>query len=76
MNMSKTECPDCKLQMETGFIHDEVYGGRKPASWISGEPEKSIWVGVKLKGKVRKVITSYRCPSCGYVKMYATGESS
>lgn len=73
--MSTIECPDCKLEMETGFVLDEIYGRRKPASWIGGKPEKSVLSGIKLEDKVRKAITSYRCPSCGLLKMYAIGES-
>ena len=37
--------------MESGYILDEGYGTRTVAKWVAGEPERSIWTGLKLRGK-------------------------
>ena len=59
--------------MEPGYIVDQGYAKATPAQWVSGEPEYSFWMGggLKLRGKDRLDITTYRCPRCGYVESYA-----
>ena len=57
--------------MEPGYVIDEGYGTRTVANWVAGEPEKSIWTGLKLRGKTKVAISSYRCRRCGYLESYA-----
>ncbi len=38
---------------------------------VEGAPEKSIWVGVKLRGKTPIEIATWRCGSCGFLESYA-----
>jgi hypothetical protein len=57
--------------MEQGFIVDEGYGTKKPATWAEGEPERSIWTGLKLRGRRQLPATTYRCRQCGYLESYA-----
>ena len=59
--------------MEPGYIVDQGYGKVTPAQWVAGDPEYSFWMGggLKLRGKDRLDITTYRCPRCGYVESYA-----
>ena len=57
--------------MELGVIIDVGYGAVTQSSWVDGEPEKSIWTGLKLKGRVRIPVITYRCPHCGYLESYA-----
>ena len=64
-------CPRCSGQMEAGYIVDEGYGSRTVAKWVAGEPQKSIWVGLKLRGKDRLDVATYRCRRCGYLESYA-----
>ena len=45
------------------------------SAWIEGEPQKSIWVGVKLEGKKPIDIKSWRCTRCGFVEHYAKEQS-
>jgi hypothetical protein len=56
-----------------GYVIDEGYGTRTVANWVAGEPEKSIWTGLKLRGKAKVAISSYRCRRCGYLESYASG---
>ena len=57
--------------MELGYVIDEGHGTRTVANWVAGEPERSIWTGLKLKGKDKLGITTYRCRRCGYLESYA-----
>ena len=57
--------------MEQGYVIDESYGKVGPEKWVAGEPELSFWTGLKLRGKQRLAVTSYRCRQCGYLESYA-----
>ena len=64
-------CPRCSGSMEVGFVVDEGYGTRTVAKWVAGEPEKSMWTGLKLRGKAKQDVVTYRCKRCGYLESYA-----
>ena len=66
-------CPRCSGTMEPGYVIDEGYGTRSVANWVAGEPERSIWTGLKLRGKSKVAVTTYRCRRCGYLESYAPG---
>jgi predicted nucleic-acid-binding Zn-ribbon protein len=65
------ECPRCQGTMERGYIVDEGYGKKVVSSWASGQPERSIWTGLKLRGKEKRDVTTFRCRRCGYLESYA-----
>ena len=64
-------CPRCAGTMEPGYVIDEGYGTRTVANWVAGEPEKSIWTGLKLRGKQKHPVITYRCRRCGCLESYA-----
>jgi hypothetical protein len=64
-------CPRCSGSMESGYILDEGYGTRTVGQWVAGEPERSMWTGLKLRGKVKQDVVTYRCKRCGYLESYA-----
>ena len=64
-------CAKCSSSMEKGFVLDNAHGGRVQGGWVEGEPERSIWTGIKLKGRKQVPITTYRCQRCGYLESYA-----
>jgi DNA-directed RNA polymerase subunit RPC12/RpoP len=64
-------CPRCGGQLEPGYIVDEGYGTRTVAKWIAGEAERSMWTGLKTRGKDKLDVTTYRCRRCGYLESYA-----
>ena len=64
-------CPRCSGPMESGYILDEGYGTRTVAKWVAGEAVRSIWTGLKLRGKTRHDVVTYRCKRCGYLESYA-----
>ena len=57
--------------MEAGYVVDEGYGTRTVSKWIAGTPEASMWTGLKLRGKDKLDVTTYRCRRCGYLESYA-----
>ncbi len=71
MKVLHAKCPECGAQMQEGFLLDEGQGTRHEVYWVSGVPEKSVWVGTKLKGKEVWRTVAYRCRDCGYLKSYA-----
>jgi hypothetical protein len=66
-----SDCPRCGGTMEPGYVVDEGYGNRTVAKWIAGEPVRSMWFGLTLRGKDKLDITTYRCRRCGYLESYA-----
>jgi hypothetical protein len=58
--------------MESGFVIDFRHGSREPAEWVEGAPVRSFWMGTNIRGKLRLMVESWRCPSCGLLKSYAT----
>jgi hypothetical protein len=57
--------------MSEGFVPEADYGMNRATNWVEGAPEKSIWTGVKLRGKKRIAIVTWRCERCGYLESYA-----
>jgi len=59
--------------MEIGFAADGRHRGAFAQSiWCEGEPEKSIWVGIKTRQtQAGLLVTTFRCPACGYLESYA-----
>jgi hypothetical protein len=57
--------------MESGFVLDITHGAIVQSSWVEGVPIKSVWTGLKLKGRQRLPVTTYRCKKCGFLESYA-----
>jgi hypothetical protein len=74
MAEGKKKCPDCGGEMVEGFILDLTYGGQMVPRWLKGRPEKSVWTGVKSRGKECRSVETYRCNECGLLRSYATTE--
>ena len=64
-------CPDCGVRMEGGFLLDRTSEGTAVASWVAGPPEKSVWTGLKLRGRRQLPVYAWRCLRCGLVRLYA-----
>ena len=70
--MSK-DCPRCRGNMSEGFVIDLGDHNRTDGQkWIKGEPERSIWAGLKTTDRDAYSVTTYRCDRCGYLESYAT----
>jgi predicted nucleic-acid-binding Zn-ribbon protein len=64
-------CLKCGGEMEEGFVLDNTYGARLQSEWVEGAPEPSRLSGIRLKGKERIAIVTFRCERCGYLESYA-----
>ncbi len=69
---SSPRCPKCQKTMELGHIPDQGHGHVNQAGWSRGEPERQrFFGGIKFRAKEQLPLTAFRCPSCGYVELYA-----
>ncbi|HEX8692403.1 MAG TPA: hypothetical protein VF746_08300 [Longimicrobium sp.] len=65
-------CVKCGTPMDFGFLLDRGESNtRLTLEWVEGQPEKSFWAGLKLKGRRRIPVAAVRCQRCGYVELYA-----
>ena len=68
--MSKS-CPKCGGRMDTGFLLELKDGNAKAATdWVEGPIEKA-WYGLKVRGKKRLPVETWRCGRCAYLESYA-----
>jgi predicted nucleic-acid-binding Zn-ribbon protein len=65
------QCPKCSSAMIEGFTMDQTHGAARVAKWVEGEPRRSIWTGLKLRGANAIEIGSWRCRRCGFLESYA-----
>jgi phage FluMu protein Com len=66
------KCPKCETIMEMGFLLDhEGHNAASQPAWVRGTPERSFWTGIKMDGKEKLPVLTYRCPKCGYLESYA-----
>ena len=67
-------CPKCNGPMTEGFIFDQTQGAVFVNSWVEGHPEQSFLHGIKIGGKRRFNVATYRCEQCGYLESRANDE--
>ena len=67
-------CSKCGSEMEIGFLLDHAYVNLVPTLWIKGVLERSFWRLAKIKGKVKRMVVSYRCVDYGFLESYAESE--
>ena len=68
---ARPHCPDCDRVLEEGFLLDHTHGGQGVLNWVAGLAEKSVWTGLKMRGRTRVPVLAMRCPRCGLIRMYA-----
>jgi predicted nucleic-acid-binding Zn-ribbon protein len=71
MARNEMPCPKCSGKMQEGFIYDQSDAIRLVSKWVEGVPEKSIWTGLKLKGRKTIETRTFRCDKCGFLESYA-----
>ena len=75
--MPSRQCPKCSSAMSEGFVADRTHHSAAAVpSWVEGQPERSVWTGLKLSGKPRLDIATWRCTRCGFLEQYASGDPS
>jgi predicted nucleic-acid-binding Zn-ribbon protein len=64
-------CGKCGGRMAEGFTPEYTHhSSTKIEEWFEGAPERG-WFGLKLRGKRRMAVETYRCERCGYLESYA-----
>lgn len=72
MPADRHDCPKCGRHMRPGYFLDGRNADRRHTTeWVAGVPEKSFWMGLKIKGRQILPVTVYRCERCGYLESYA-----
>lgn len=70
MSHSRT-CPDCKTDMEVGFVPDH-YSQIIQSQWHPGSAtSKTAFGNLKLDSSQMIPIVAFRCPDCGLIRHYA-----
>jgi len=64
-------CPKCAGTMERGFVLEQGHGTFAVTDWVAGEPVKSFWTGLRIRGRTRLPMATWRCRRCGYLESYA-----
>jgi hypothetical protein len=59
--------------MESGFAIDQGHGTSTVSHWVEGAPEKSMWTGLKTRGRRQLPVETWRCTRCGWLDSYAAG---
>jgi hypothetical protein len=63
--------------MEPGELVDRGPGPlgqhpwRQQARWVAGLPERSFWLGLRLRHKSQVPVLTYRCPRCWRLEPFA-----
>lgn len=70
--MRSHTCPKCGGAMAEGYLLGNVQGYHTATDWIAGAPVKSIWTGLKLGGRTKHKVQTWRCARCGFLESYAT----
>jgi hypothetical protein len=59
--------------MQEGFVPEEGHLMRFVLQeWIAGKPEFGP-PGLRMEGKERRAVRTFRCVKCGYLESYAIG---
>jgi hypothetical protein len=67
-------CPKCSTFMDRGYIPDYANSDVVvlQAVWTPGDPRpRRFQTGIRTDPGAQIPLTAYRCPSCGYVELYA-----
>jgi predicted nucleic-acid-binding Zn-ribbon protein len=72
MAQTSPRCPKCQKTMERGHLPDISEGHVVQTAWARGAPERRRFIGgIKVKTKEQLPLVAHRCPSCGYLELYA-----
>lgn len=65
-------CPKCDKPMDRGHLPDVAHGQVLRSGWAPGDAESRRFVGgIKYRADQVIPLVAYRCPTCGYVELYA-----
>jgi predicted nucleic-acid-binding Zn-ribbon protein len=65
------KCPKCEKDMQIGYLLDHGHlNSTTQTHWVEGEPQKGFF-GLKIKSKKVLPTSTFRCPKCGFIELYA-----
>ena len=72
MRDDRPSCPACGKWLEEGYLLEKGdHNSASVTAWVEGAPERSRWLGLRLKGRRVLVVRTFRCPGCGLLASYA-----
>ena len=72
MATGSVRCPKCQKTMERGHLPDIAESHVVQTAWARGAPERRRFIGgIKVNTKELLPLVAFRCPSCGYVELFA-----
>ena len=69
-------CSKCGGGMKEGFLLDRAHNQARVALWAEGAPEYWFLRILKLRGRRRLPIETWRCMKCGYLESYAAASDA
>ena len=68
-------CGKCGSGMKEGFLLDFAHNQARVGQWAEGEPEYWLLKILKLRGRRKLPIRTFRCTKCGFLESYAVEEA-
>ena len=69
--MKSLRCARCQSKMDEGFLIDVEHGSAHVTQWASGTPAYHLFRILKMKGRRKIPVQTWRCASCGFLESYA-----
>lgn len=68
-------CGKCGSAMKEGFLVDTSHQAMRVGHWAEGAPDYRFAFFLKMRGRRKLPIRSFRCTKCGYLESYAADDS-
>jgi hypothetical protein len=69
-------CGQCGSSLKPGFLRDLNHHRAESIHWVEGPVVRSLFFGVKLRGRVRGEVHVLRCDACGRLEMFVPETTS
>ena len=69
--MTDRRCGKCGGLQNEGFLLDSAHKAVKVGHWAEGAPEYWVLRILKMRGRRKLPIQSWRCTKCGFLESYA-----
>jgi hypothetical protein len=74
--MSDRRCDRCGGSQQEGFLLDSSHNAVRVGHWAEGVPEYWILRVLKMRGRRKLPIQSWRCMRCGKLESFANEPSA
>ena len=70
--MNRVErCPKCSALMTEGFLIDSSHNAVRVAHWAEDPPSYWFLKVLRMKGRRRLPVETWRCSRCGFLESWA-----